>query len=142
MSSYYWVLKAILNKWVFSLDLKRPGSEIRHISAGSLFQSLGPATEKARVRMSCLRTPTGGSTFHAGDLNPGHPHERWQSYQYTIQSPDLVPEELLTRTRVEIRVSGLSGHLWMHMQVRAYGLNALTPQSHFQVHHTEQVLCL
>jgi len=26
-----------------------------------------------RVRGSCLRTPTGGSTFHIGDLNPGHP---------------------------------------------------------------------
>ena len=32
-----------------------------------------------------MKTPTGGSTFHAGDLNPGLPHERWQSYHSTIQ---------------------------------------------------------
>ena len=39
-----------------------------------------------RVRGSCLRTPSGGITVHAGDLNPGLPHKRWQSYHYTIQS--------------------------------------------------------
>jgi len=37
------------------------------------------------VRGSCLRNPTGGSTFHAGDLNPGLPHKRGKSYHYTIQ---------------------------------------------------------
>jgi len=43
-----------------------------------------------RVRKSCLRTPTGGSTFHAQDLNPGQPHERWQSYRYTLLSMYII----------------------------------------------------
>jgi len=48
-----------------------------------------------RVRGSCLRTPTGGSTFHAVDLNPGHLHEKsgstlsstpWTGHQSIIGS--------------------------------------------------------
>ena len=50
-----------------------------------------------RVRGSCLRTPTGGSIFHAGDLNPGHPHERWQSYHsYPIQYSCPIPLNMTT----------------------------------------------
>ena len=39
---------------------------------------LSKATYRSAGRVrgggSCLRTPTGGRTFHAGDLNPGLPH--------------------------------------------------------------------
>jgi len=31
------------------------------------------------------KDPYGRQYFHEGDLNPGHLHERWQSYHYTIQ---------------------------------------------------------
>jgi len=37
-----------------------------------------PKRLTGRVRGSCLRTPTGGSTFHAGDLNPGLPRSPTQ----------------------------------------------------------------
>jgi len=38
------------------------------------------ATHTSRYSKGVLRT------FHAGDLNPAQPHERWQSCHYTIQS--------------------------------------------------------
>ena len=56
-----------------------------------MFMHLADGTYTGRwVRGSCLRTPTAGGTFQAGDSNP---HERWRSYLYTIQSrclPDAV----------------------------------------------------
>jgi len=64
-----------------------------HVYAGTFIQSV------LQVGGSCLRNPTGSSTCHAGDLNPGLPHGRWQSYHYTISDYQfvLMLREMLVR---------------------------------------------